>query len=57
MAVVAVLLIGAVELQAVTKISDVVNAMVFIALFIFTTFLSTKNKHITFALNWQYPDN
>jgi hypothetical protein len=55
--VAAVLLIGAVELQAVTKISDVANAMGFMAFFIFTTFLSTKNKHITFTLNWQYPEN
>lgn len=45
MAVAAVLLIGAVELQAETRISDVANTMGFIAFFIFITFRSLKNKH------------
>ena len=53
MAVVAVLLIGAVELQAVTRISDVANTMGFMAFFIFMTFHSLKNKHSVVLLEGQ----
>ena len=53
MAVVAVLLIGVVELQAVTRISDVANTMGYIAFFIFITFRSLKNKHSVVFLKAQ----
>jgi len=53
MAVVAVLLIGAVELQAVIRISDVASTMGLMAFFIFMTFPSLKIKHSVVFLKAQ----